>query len=98
MNLLLQQLLRLSRNHPNPVKQYTSIQFEIDRSGLVVLKVYDLIGNEISTLINEIKAAGKYEVGFDTTNTSPGIFVYKLEQGSSSQTSAQLPTYEPISP
>jgi len=74
--------LALSQNYPNPVKEKTTIKFEIGNSQVVSLKIYDLLGNEVSTLINEKKSAGKYEVDFDVSEISPGIYFYIL-QGSS---------------
>ncbi len=76
--------LALSQNYPNPVKEKTTIKFEIGNSQMVSLKIYDLFGNEVSTLVNEKKSAGKYEVNFDVSeiSLSHGIYFYIL-QGSS---------------
>ena len=76
--------IALSQNYPNPVKEKTIIKFEIGNSQMISLKIYDLFGNEVSTLVNEKKSAGKYEVNFDVSeiSLSHGIYFYIL-QGSS---------------
>ena len=56
----------------------------------VVLKVYDVLGNEIATLINEQKPAGNYEVGFDAAGLTSGIYFYKLQSGSFVDTKKML--------
>jgi hypothetical protein len=70
-------------NYPNPFKQKTAIQFEISNKQPVQLKVYDIVGNEVSTLVNEEKAAGKYEVNFDGSNIPEGIYIVKIQAGNS---------------
>ena len=70
------------RNYPNPVKEKTIIGFEISKAQMVSLKVYDLFGKEISTLINEKKTIGKHEIEFDASKINPGIYLYKLHAGS----------------
>ena len=55
---------RLSQNYPNPFNPSTTINFSIQTSGFVTLKVFDVIGNEVATLVNEEKPAGSYEVNF----------------------------------
>ncbi len=72
----------LLQNYPNPAHGKTTIIFEIKNSQIVSLKIYDLFGNEVSTLFNEKKFAGKYEVDFDVSEISPGIYFYKLQGGS----------------
>ncbi len=56
------------------------------RGGLVTLKVYDILGSEVATLVNEEKSAGTYEVEFDASNLPSGIYFYRLESGSFSST------------
>ncbi len=86
---------RLEQNYPNPLNPSTTIKFSIPTSpqsppyqegeanygGLVTLKVYDILGNEIATLVNEEKPAGEYEVIFDATGLSSGIYFYRLTAG-----------------
>ncbi|MEO8399230.1 MAG: T9SS type A sorting domain-containing protein [Ignavibacteriaceae bacterium] len=71
----------LSQNYPNPFNPSTKIQFGIPESGLVTLKVYDLLGQEVATLVNEQKNAGSYEVDFDATNLNTGVYFYKITSG-----------------
>jgi endonuclease/exonuclease/phosphatase family metal-dependent hydrolase len=75
MNYLLQQ------NYPNPFNPITTIQFRIADIGFVTLKIYDLLGNEIRTLVNEEKPAGSYEVEFFAKGLPSGIYFYQLRAG-----------------
>jgi len=68
----------LSQNYPNPFNPVTKINFAIPKSGLVTLKVYDVLGREVSTLVNEIKNAGIYKVDFNASNLSSGMYFYKV--------------------
>jgi hypothetical protein len=82
----------LKNNYPNPFNPTTKIRYEIpllegdERGGLVTLKVYDVLGNEIATLVNEEKYSGKYEVEFNASNLASGIYFYQLKAGSFIQT------------
>ncbi len=69
----------LLQNYPNPFNPSTKIKFNIPESGLVTLKVYDVLGNEIASLINEEKPAGKYEVEFNASNLPSGIYFYQIK-------------------
>jgi hypothetical protein len=69
----------LSQNYPNPFNPTTTINYGIPVAGNVTLKVYDLLGREISTLVNEIKQPGIYSVNFDASNFASGVYIYKME-------------------
>ncbi|MDQ3020538.1 MAG: S8 family peptidase [Bacteroidota bacterium] len=72
----------LSQNYPNPFNPATMINYTIARDGLVKLRVYDMIGKEVATLINGFKARGNYIVEFDFkdhSNLSSGVYYYKIE-------------------
>ena len=69
----------LSQNYPNPFNPSTNLEFGISKLGFVSLKVYDVLGSEIKTLVNENKPAGNYEVEFDAIHLSSGIYFYKIE-------------------
>jgi hypothetical protein len=69
----------LSQNYPNPFNPVTKINFAIPKQGLVNLKVYDVLGREIKTIINEIKNPGMYSVDFNGSDLSSGIYFYRLE-------------------
>ena len=68
----------LSQNYPNPFNPTTIIRYEIPEQSITMLKVYDVLGNEITTLVNEEKPAGSYEVEFDGVNLTSGIYFYQL--------------------
>ncbi len=72
----------LSQNYPNPFNPVTKISYAIPVSGLVTMKVYDITGKEIASLVNEVKAAGNYIVDFNGANFASGAYFYKLESGS----------------
>lgn len=72
----------LNQNYPNPFNPSTTISYEIAKETNVSLKVYDAIGNEIATLVNETKAPGTYEVIFDGSNLTNGVYFYKIDAGS----------------
>ncbi len=75
----------LNQNYPNPFNPVTKISFVIPNLGemnkLVTLKVYDVLGNEVATLVNEIKEPGKYEFEFNASDLSSGVYYYKLSAG-----------------
>jgi len=72
----------LLQNYPNPFNPTTNIGFRISDRGFVTLKIYDILGNEIATLVNEEKPAGEYEVEFNGNNLPSGIYFYQLQAGS----------------
>lgn len=71
----------LSQNYPNPFNPKTKIAFEIPRTEFVKLKVYNSLGEEIITLVNEEKSAGRYEIEFDGTLLSSGIYLCRIDAG-----------------
>ncbi len=71
----------LSQNYPNPFNPATSIKFQLPKQEFVSLKVYDLLGKLVATLINEYKNAGYYEVKFDASNFASGLYIYRIEAG-----------------
>jgi len=68
----------LNQNFPNPFNPTTNIGYKIPKDGFVSLKVYDLLGNVISTLVYENKKAGKYDINFDASNLTSGVYFYQL--------------------
>ncbi|MBN8571185.1 MAG: T9SS type A sorting domain-containing protein, partial [Ignavibacteria bacterium] len=68
----------LSQNYPNPFNPVTRINYELPVTNYVSLKVYDIQGKEVMTLVNEVKDAGYYSVTFDAKNLSSGMYFYKL--------------------
>ena len=71
----------LDQNYPNPFNPSTIIVFQLPSEGLVTLKVYDILGNEVAILINEQKPQGRYEVNFNASNLASGVYIYKLQAG-----------------
>ena len=71
----------LSQNYPNPFNPMTKINFALPKQGLVTLKIYDVLGREIKTLVNEVKQAGSYSVDFNGAEFSSGVYFYKLTSG-----------------
>ena len=71
----------LSQNYPNPFNPVTKINYEIPKEGKVKLMIYDVLGREVKTLVNEVKQAGKYTVEFNGHNYASGVYFYKIEVG-----------------
>ncbi|HMS33621.1 MAG TPA: T9SS type A sorting domain-containing protein [Ignavibacteria bacterium] len=71
----------LYQNYPNPFNPVTNLEFGIPDLGFVLLKVYDMLGKEVKTLVNENLKAGKYKIEFDGSNLPSGIYFYKIETG-----------------
>lgn len=91
---------KLYQNYPNPFNPSTKIQYFLSSDSYVLLKVYDILGNEFVTLVDEFKKAGKYEVDFSIenlksipsslANLSSGIYFYQLRFGNFTQTKKML--------
>ncbi|HXF99330.1 MAG TPA: T9SS type A sorting domain-containing protein, partial [Bacteroidota bacterium] len=75
------QEFRLMQNYPNPFNPSTRILFTIHRMVSVRLRVYDVLGREVATLVNEVKSPGTYDVQWDASGQPSGIYFYKLEAG-----------------
>jgi len=71
----------LEQNYPNPFNPSTTIQYKVGSQQFVVLKVYDVIGKEIVTLVNEEKPAGTYEINFNASTFTSGVYFYTLDAG-----------------
>jgi photosystem II stability/assembly factor-like uncharacterized protein len=72
----------LEQNYPNPFNPNTRIRYNIEEMGLVTLKIYDVLGNEVMILVNEEKPSGSYEVNFIASSLTSGIYFYQLKVGS----------------
>jgi len=83
-------IYELSQNYPNPFNPTTKIKFTISDLRFTMLKVYDVLGNEIATLVNEEKSAGEYEVEFNASTLPSGVYFYQLRAGSFVQTKKML--------
>jgi photosystem II stability/assembly factor-like uncharacterized protein len=76
----------LLQNYPNPFNPATTIAYTIKNDGLVLLKVFDVLGKEVTTLVNENKPAGSYQVDFNASKLPSGIYLYKLISGKFTET------------
>jgi hypothetical protein len=77
------QNFRLEQNYPNPFNPSTDISYTISKAGNVTLKVYNMLGQQVATLVNGFQAANTYKVNFNGSNLSSGIYLYELRAGNS---------------
>jgi len=80
----------LAQNYPNPFNPTTNISFAIPTESFVSIKIYDILGKEVSKIVNETKQAGYYNFNFDATSLSSGMYFYKIEAGNFVQTKRML--------
>jgi hypothetical protein len=76
----------LEQNYPNPFNPTTNITYSLPEQSEVMLKVYDMVGREVATLINREQAAGSYTINFDASELSSGMYLYRLNTGSTTIT------------
>jgi Secretion system C-terminal sorting domain len=81
LNNVAPQNFMLSQNYPNPFNPTTKIQYSITKASNVRLAVYNILGQEVSVLVNRYKGVGTYEVDFDASNLASGIYIYRIEAG-----------------
>lgn len=77
---------RLLQNYPNPFNPITNIQFSIPNGQFAMLKVYNVLGQEVVTLVNEVRQPGTYSIQFDASNLPSGVYFYRLQAGWFSET------------
>jgi len=70
---------KITQNYPNPFNPVTTIQYEVARESRIRLKLYDITGREINTLVDEVKPAGEYGVSFDASGLPSGVYIYRIE-------------------
>ncbi len=80
----------LSQNYPNPFNPSTIIKYSIPEKSLVTLKIFDIIGNEVGTLVNEEKSVGRYEAKLNAGNLSSGVYFYQIRAGSFIETKKMI--------
>jgi len=78
-NSTLPKIFRINQNYPNPFNPVTVISYQIPTNDNVLLKIYDINGKEVMTLVNEFKVAGEYEVLFNGNNFASGVYYYQIE-------------------
>jgi hypothetical protein len=81
---------KLSQNYPNPFNPLTVISYQLPVISNVTLKVYDILGREVATLVNEEKPAGSYEVQFNSSGMTSGIYFYQINAGDYSETKKMI--------
>lgn len=80
----------LAQNYPNPFNSLTIISYQIPKNSFVTLKVYDVLSNEVTTLVNGTKQTGIYEVSFEVANLTSGVYYYRLQAGDFVETKKML--------
>jgi hypothetical protein len=80
----------LEQNYPNPFNPSTSIKYSLAEAGNVRLSVYNTVGEEVAVLVNGFSQAGSFEVNFDASNLSTGVYLYKLQSANSVQTKKMM--------
>jgi hypothetical protein len=71
----------LYQNYPNPFNPSTTIEFDLPKSGEVSLKVFNILGEEVATLVSERLSTGSYSYEWDASNLASGIYLYRLQAG-----------------
>jgi hypothetical protein len=87
---LIPQKFNLNQNYPNPFNPVTNIKYDLPKDVFVSIKIYDLIGREIKTLVNEYKTAGSYLVSFNGSEFASGVYFYRIQAGSYIQTKKMI--------
>ena len=81
---------KLAQNYPNPFNPSTRISYSIKEEGLVTLKIFNILGQEVATLVNDVKSPGNYNVNFDASRLSSGIYLYKINSNGFTQTKKMM--------
>jgi hypothetical protein len=90
VNFILPIEFKLEQNYPNPFNPFTSIQYTLSSKQNVQLIVYNILGKEIAVLVNEVKPAGNYEVNFDASKLSSGVYFYQIQAGNFVETKKMI--------
>lgn len=83
---------QLDQNFPNPFNPVTTITFSLPQSGLTTVKVFDILGKEVRTLVNEVRSAGSHSVPFNASDLPSGVYFYTLRSGNFTQTKKMMLT------
>ena len=71
----------LFQNYPNPFNPETKIKYSVPQKSLVILEVFNILGEKVASLVNKVQEAGRYEVNFDASKLACGIYIYNLKSG-----------------
>lgn len=85
-NYLIPKNFELSQNYPNPFNPSTTIEYSIPKDAIVTLKIYDVLGKEVTTLENSYKSAGTYILNWNASNFSSGLYFYRINAGNFTET------------
>jgi len=80
----------LKQNYPNPFNPVTTIKYELKSSDFIQIKVYDVLGSEVAQLVNEKQSSGAYEIKFDGSSLSSGVYFYKLTSNDFSEVRSMI--------
>ncbi len=80
----------LEQNYPNPFNPSTTIEFKLPETSHVTLKIYDITGREVASLVNEDKTAGNYKVNFNASNLASGVYFYRIQSGNYVKTNKMI--------
>ena len=80
----------MSQNYPNPFNPSTTIEYQIPKATFITIKIYDVLGKEVVTLVNEEMPAGIHEVNFESNDLTSGLYLYKISAGGFEQTRKML--------
>ena len=83
-------VFELAQNYPNPFNPVTNFQFSIANSQLTILKVYDVLGREVATLVNEAKQSGAHMVEWNASTVASGVYFYRLQADGLMETKRML--------
>jgi hypothetical protein len=76
----------LEQNYPNPFNPITTIRDSVPATARVALKVFDILGREVETLVDDLQTSGSYSISYDARNLSSGVYFYRLQTADFSQT------------
>jgi len=69
----------LYNNYPNPFNPTTTLRYELPQDGVVTIKIYDILGQEVRTILNKFKQADRYEVNFNAVGLASGVYIYRMK-------------------
>jgi hypothetical protein len=78
VTIALPKVYALEQNYPNPFNPTTTIRYALPKQSHVVLEVYDILGRQVKTLVNEMERAGEYSVVFDGRSLASGVYIYRI--------------------